>query len=328
MSDDFVRELEEATGLPVRRGESLARHTSLGIGGPADLFRVAPTVEALIAAVRAARAAGVPVLLIGNGSNLLVRDGGVRGLVIKNRADAIRLIPLDAEGRELPPERAGDAVSSLWQVDAGVLFPTLARATVDAGWTGLEWGQSVPGTVGGGVVSNAGAHGSDLRAVLTRIWVLTAEGAVEAWPAERLALGYRTSIFKAHGALAQRSLAPGPVILRAELRLLPGGPAPGRGGVVGDPGARGGTPPPRRSAGSTFKNPLPHYAGQLLEAAGMKGARAGRAQFSPKHANFMMNLGGARASEVMQLIDQARTRVREMSGVALETELEIVGEET
>jgi UDP-N-acetylmuramate dehydrogenase len=225
-------------------------------------------------------------------------------------------------------EQADQAVSSLWQVDAGVLFPTLARATVDAGWTGLEWGQSVPGTVGGGVVSNAGAHGSDLRAVLTRIWVLTAEGAVEAWPAERLALDYRTSIFKAHGALAQRSLEPGPVILRAELRLVPGDPAQGRALMQGYLAERRRTQPQGRSAGSTFKNPLPQYAGQLLEAAGMKGARAGRAQFSPKHANFMMNLGGARASEVMYLIDQARTRVREMSGVALETELEMVGEET
>jgi UDP-N-acetylmuramate dehydrogenase len=328
MTDDFVRELEAATGTTVQQGVLLARHTSLGIGGPADGFLVAPTVEALVAAVRAARAAGVPVLVIGNGSNLLARDGGVRGLVIKNRADAVRMIPLDAEGRELPLEQADQAVSSLWQVDAGVLFPTLARATVDAGWTGLEWGQSVPGTIGGGVVSNAGAHGSDLRAVLTRIWVLTAGGAVEAWPAERLALGYRTSIFKAHGALAQRSLEPGPVILRAELRLVPGDPAQGRALMQGYLAERRRTQPQGRSAGSTFKNPPPQYAGQLLEAAGMKGARAGRAQFSPKHANFMMNLGGARASEVMQLIDQARTRVREMSGVALETELEMVGEET
>jgi UDP-N-acetylmuramate dehydrogenase len=326
MNDDFVRELEEATGLPVRRGEPLARHTSLGIGGAADLFLVAPTVEVLLAAVRAAGTAGVPALVIGNGSNLLALDGGVRGLVIKNRADAVRMIPLDGDGRELPPDAADRAVSSLWQVDAGVLFPTLARATVDAGWTGLEWGQSVPGTVGGGVVSNAGAHGGDLHDSLTRIWVLTAEGAVEEWPAARLALGYRTSIFKAHGALAQRSLAAGPVILRAELRLTPGDPAVGRARMAGYLAERRQSQPQGRSAGSTFKNPLPHYAGQLLEAAGMKGARAGRAQFSPKHANFMMNLGGARASEVMSLIDQARTRVREMSGVALETELEIVGE--
>lgn len=328
MSDDFVRELEEATGLTVRRSEPLARHTSLGIGGPADLFLAVPTVEALVAAVRTARARAVPYLVIGNGSNLLALDGGVRGLVIKNRADAIRMIPLDGAGRELPPDQAAHAVRSLWQVDAGVLFPTLARATVDAGWTGLEWGQSVPGTVGGGVVSNAGAHGSDLHDSLTRIWVLTTEGAMEEWPAERLALGYRTSIFKAHGGLARRSLTPGPVILRAELRLHRGDPTAGAALMAGYLAERRRTQPQGRSAGSTFKNPLPRYAGQLLEAAGMKGVREGRAQFSPLHANFMMNLGGARASEVMYLIDQARTRVREMSEVALETELEIVGEET
>ena len=115
---------------------------------------------------------------------------------------------------------------------------------MDAGWTGLEWGQSVPGTVGGGVVSNAGAHGSDLHDSLTRIWVLTAAGAVEEWPAARLALGYRTSIFKAHGGLARRSLAPGPVILRVELRL-------GRGDPASRAGAHGGLPgraPPHPAA--------------------------------------------------------------------------------
>src|SRR5690349_4736330 len=106
MTDDFVHELEAATGLPVRRGEPLARHTSLGIGGPADLFLVVPAVEALVGAVRAARALGLPYLVIGNGSNLLALDAGVRGLVIKNRADAIRMIPLDGAGRELPPDEA------------------------------------------------------------------------------------------------------------------------------------------------------------------------------------------------------------------------------
>ena len=324
----FVQELEEATGQRVIWGEPLAKHTSLGIGGPADYFVVAPTVAAVVAAVRTARARGVPHLVIGNGSNLLVADGGVRGLVIKNRADAVRMVPLDAEDQELPPERAGEAVASLWQADAGVLFPTLARQTVDAGGTGLEWGQSVPGTLGGGVVSNAGAHGGDLREVLTRIWVLAADGVLEAWPADRLALGYRTSIFKAHGGLARRALDPSPVILRVELRLRPGDPATGRARMAGYLAERRRSQPQGRSAGSTFKNPLPDYAGQLVEAAGLKGARQGQAQFSPKHANFMMNLGGARAQEVLALINLARVRVREMSGVSLETELEMVGEET
>jgi UDP-N-acetylmuramate dehydrogenase len=305
----------------------LAKHTSLGIGGPADLFLVAPTIEALVAAVHVARAHGLPYLIIGNGSNLLVSDAGVRGLVIKNKADVVSMVPLDAAGQPLPPERTADATSSLWQADAGVLFPALARQTVDAGWTGLEWGQSVPGTVGGGVVSNAGAHGGDLHDSLTRIWVLTEEGTVEEWPVERLALGYRTSIFKAHGALARRTPGSGPVILRVELRLRPGDPGQGRARMAEYLAERRRSQPQGRSAGSTFKNPLPRYAGQLLEAAGMKGVRRGQAQFSPKHANFMMNLGKAQASDVLALLDLARTRVREMSGVELETELEIVGAE-
>src|SRR5215212_75871 len=327
VADAFVRELETATGQRVIRGERLARHTSLGVGGPADLFLVAPTVDALVAAVRTARAAGVPALVIGNGSNLLVTDAGGRGLVIKNRADAVRLIPLDAADQELPPDRARQAVAGLWQADAGVLFPTLARQTVDAGWTGLEWGQSVPGTVGGGVVSNAGAHGSDLKASLTRIWVLTEEDTIEEWAAGRLALGYRTSIFKAHGGLARRDLGPGPVILRVELRLHPGDPVTGRARMAGYLTERRRSQPQGRSAGSTFKNPLPDYAGRLLEVAGLKGARRGQAQFSPKHANFMMNLGGARAQDVLDLIALARAQVQATSGVTLETELEVVGEE-
>ena len=325
--DEFGAALRRATGLRVVHGEPLARHTSLGIGGPADYFVSVPAVEPLIAAVRTARRYGVPYLVIGNGSNLLVTDAGVRGLVINNRADDARVIRLDATGAELPPERAGEAVAGLWQVDAGALFPTLARRTVDAGWSGLEWGQSVPGTIGGGVVSNAGAHGGDLAGCLTRIWVLTPEDKVEEWPAARLALGYRTSIFTAHGGRARRVPGAAPVILRVEVRLRPGDPATGRRLMTEYLTQRRRTQPQGRSAGSTFKNPLPDYAGRLLEAAGMKGRQRGQAQFSPLHANFMMNLGGARAADVLALLALARERVREMSGVELETELEIVGEE-
>ena len=203
-------------------------------------------MEALVAAVRTARAAGVPYLVIGNGSNLLaLRWRGARAgdqEPGRHRADD----PAGRRGHSCRRTRADHAVTQpVAGRRRGAVPDAGAGQTVDAGWTGLEWGQSVPGTVGGGVVSNAGAHGGDLHDSLTRIWVLTAAGAVEEWPAERLALGYRTSIFKAHGGLARRSLAPGPVILRAELRLR--ARRPGR--RAGADGAVPGRAPPHPAAG-------------------------------------------------------------------------------
>jgi len=196
--------------------------------------------------------------------------------------------------------------------------------TCEAGWSGLEWSNSVPGSVGGGVVSNAGAHGKELKDDLISIEVLTGEGKIERWPVEALELGYRTSRFKAHG---RRAMSPPEVILSADIRLyrdVEGGCAGRLKEFLAERQAR---QPQGKSAGSTFKNPPGYSAGWLIEQVGMKGRQYGQAQFSLKHANFMMNLGGATASDVLTLMRQAEEAVRERFGVELEPEIELVGED-
>jgi UDP-N-acetylmuramate dehydrogenase len=175
-------------------------------------------------------------------------------------------------------------------------------------------------------VSNAGAHGGDMTDILQRIWVLEADGAVIEVPAADLALGYRTSIFKAHGPYATRAMSPGHIVLRAEMLLQRGDRAAGEARMREYLEQRQRTQPQGKSAGSTFKNPPGDAAGRLIELVGLKGYRHGQAQFSPVHANFMMNLGGATAADVLALLELARTRVLAQTGIALETEIEIIGE--
>jgi len=325
---DQAEALAAIAGLEVTTGEPLGRHNSLRIGGPADLFLTTKPVDELVSAVGAARELGIPFLVIGNGTNLLALDGGVRGLVIKNRAAHIERTVLDAAGRPLPEEQAHEGVAALWRADGGVLFTQLARRSVAEGWLGAEWGNSIPGSVGGGVVSNAGAHGGDMKGSLTRVWLLGPTGAVEEWPVERLALGYRTSALKAHGAYARRGMSPDYIVLRAEFLLARGTREEGERRMREYLAQRQRSQPQGKSAGSTFKNPPGDAAGRLIESVGLKGFRHGGAAFSAKHANFMMNLGGATAADVLYLLELARSRVREEQGVALETEIEIVGEET
>ncbi|HMA34987.1 MAG TPA: UDP-N-acetylmuramate dehydrogenase [Chloroflexia bacterium] len=311
--------------VEVGQGELLSKHTSLRIGGPADYFLTTKSADQLVAAVRAAREIGLPYLVIGNGTNLLVLDGGVRGLVIHNRAHQVTRVVIDRQGAPLPAEREAEGVEALWRADGGLLWTQLARMSVAEGWIGAEWGNSIPGSVGAGVVSNAGAHGGDMAANLRRVWVLDAAGIVAEWPVERLQLGYRTSVFKAPGTYARRALS-APVVLRVELLLCRGTVAEGTRRMREYLAHRQLTQPQGKSAGSTFKNPPGDSAGRLIEAVGLKGYRYGNAQFSPVHANFLMNLGGATSAEVLHLLELARTRVLEQTGIALETEIEIVGE--
>ncbi len=320
-------ELSAATGLDVRQHEPLSKYTSLRIGGPADYFVTATSRDELISAVRAARRLGVPFLVIGNGTNLLVADGGVRGLVIRDRAQEVSRTVLAADDLPLPPAREAEGNWSLWRVDAGVLWTQLARVSVAEGWLGAEWGNSIPGSVGAGVVSNAGAHGSDMAGNLTCVWVLDASDALVEYPVDALALGYRTSRFKAHGAYAHRALSPAEIIVEVEMRLQRGTQAEGERRMREYLTHRQATQPQGKSAGSTFKNPPGDSAGRLIEAVGLKGYRIGNAQFSPRHANFLMNLGGATAADALALLELARTRVLAQTGIALETEIEIVGEE-
>jgi UDP-N-acetylmuramate dehydrogenase len=299
-----------ATGLEVVRDEPMSKHDSLRIGGPATLFVAAGTTEHLVQTVLFARENGVPYLVIGNGTNLLVGDYGIDGLVIHNKT------------RDISHKLVNENTSA-WHVASGVLFSRLARITCEAGWAGLEWSNSVPGSVGGGVVSNAGAHGKELKDDLISISVLTAQGRIEEWPVHALAMGYRTSRFKAHG---KRALSPSEIILSADITLYLDRDKSCEARMRAYLEERQAKQPQGKSAGSTFKNPAGYSAGYLVEQVGLKGARYGQAQFSPKHANFMMNLGGATAADVLQLMSLAQQRVREQFGIDLEPEIELVGD--
>jgi UDP-N-acetylmuramate dehydrogenase len=307
---DSARQLEEATGAKVIHDEPMSKHNSLRIGGPARLFVVSETIDQLVSAVLFARGQGIPYLVVGNGTNVLVADYGIDGLVIHNKS------------RNISREEKADG-TSIWHLDSGVLFSRLARITCDAGWTGQEWASSVPGSVGGGVISNAGAHGTELKDDLISIKVLTAEGKIEEWPVGELELGYRTSRFKAHG---RRAMSAPEVILSADIRLYRDTEGKCEAKMRAFLEERQAKQPQGKSAGSTFKNPPGYSAGYLIEQVGLKGQRFGKAQFSPKHANFMMNLGGATADDVMHLMDMARERVREQFGIELEPEIEFVGD--
>jgi len=301
MTGDLAQALIEVLGADaVRRGEPLARYTTLGVGGPADLLALVDGADALRRAVLLAWEREVPCRVLGAGSNVLVGDGGVRGLVVINRSGSVRFSGTHVEA------------------ESGVSFSALARRCVDRGLAGLEWAVGIPGTVGGAVVGNAGAWGGDVASVLHTAILLEPGGAVEAWPVERLEYGYRTGALKRNGGRQ-------PVVLGAEFALRQGDRRTLEARVAEIAARRKATQPPGATCGSIFKNPPGDYAGRLIEAAGLKGKRQGRAEISPRHANFIVNRGGATAADVWALIQLARERVLARFGVELELEIELVG---
>jgi len=287
----------------------LARYTAFQIGGPADLLVVARDVDALRQVVTLAWERRIFYRVLGKGSNILVSDAGWRGLVVLNRA---------RETAILPPRKPEGS----WTVraESGALFSTLARRCVDRGLAGLEWAVGIPGTVGGAVVGNAGAWGGDVASSLQAAAVLEPGGGEARWPVERFGYAYRTSILKTE---AERRQA---VVLAAEFGLREGEPQALRARAAEIAARRKASQPSGTSCGSVFKNPPGDSAGRLIEAAGLKGRRVGGAQISTRHANFIINLGQARAADVKALIDLARATVRERFGVALELEIELVGD--
>lgn len=291
----------------LRRGEPLSRHTTFGIGGPADLYFKATSRAALAAAARAARAHGVPLFVLGSGSNLLVGDGGIRGLVIEN--DARRLEQ---------PRPLGDGRARLCG-ESGASFAATARRLCRDGWWGLEWAVGIPGTLGGAVVYNAGAYGGCLADVLESIEVLEPDGSERRIPASELGLEYRGSVFT-RGLLKDR------VILALAFTLRRGDPAEIMAYVAKLDENRLATQPRGRNAGSIFKNPPEHPAWWLIDQVGLRGRRLGDAEISQKHTNFFANAGRAKASEVKQLMDLASARVQERFGIALHPEVALVGE--
>ncbi len=281
---------------------ALARYTSLRVGGPADLLVMAGSVDALRGAVSLAWQQEVPCRVLGSGSNILVADRGIRGLVIVNKARAARIV----EGG--------------LRAESGAALATVARLAVSHGLAGLEWASGIPGTVGGAVVGNAGAWGSDVASILREALVLQPDSSLDTWPTGRFEYAYRTSVLK-HQDPGRRA-----VVLEAEFRLEPAEEQSLRARVAEIAARRRESQPTGASCGSVFKNPPGDYAGRLIEAAGLKGERRGSAVVSPVHANFVVNEGGASASDVWFLIELMRHEVQVRFGIFLDLEIERLGD--
>jgi UDP-N-acetylmuramate dehydrogenase len=301
---DFLDDLRSLG--PVRLMEPLCRHTTWGVGGPADVYFLARSEEELVRAFVIAHQHRVPVFVLGSGSNVLVGDAGIRGLVIGNQVAGI-------EGPQ--PEDGWLRVRAL----SGTSLATAARRLAFAGVGGLEWACGIPGTVGGAVVYNAGAYGGCLRDVLVSARLADAQGRVLEMGPQELALGYR-------GSVLTRGLLQELVVLSVDLHLWEGDPQVLKRRVRELDARRKAAQPPGRNAGSVFKNLPDRPAWWLIDQVGLRGYRIGDAQVSEKHANFILNLGKARAANIRALIELARQRVRERFGVELELEVTLVGE--
>jgi UDP-N-acetylmuramate dehydrogenase len=297
-------EIQRRVGVKTSRDEPLARFTTMRVGGPADLFATVHNPFELRALVRFARQRAIPHLILGRGSDLVISDRGIRGLVIQDRA----------EGSRVEAER--------YTADAGVPMARAATETQKAGLTGLEFGLAIPGTVGGAVWANAGAHDADVAGVLVSARVLDAEGRESIVPVAELDLAYRDSRFK-HAS----GDGPPELIVDATFQLETADPEVIKGRLdeirrwrqthqpLGLP-----------SAGSVFRNPGTDSAGRLIEAAGLKGFRIGGAAVSEKHANFIVNDQKGTAADVRRVGDHVRAKVAEATGIELVYEVEFVGD--
>lgn len=290
-------------GARLKERELLAPHTTFRIGGPADLFVRAESREELIEFAMVARTAGQEVFILGNGSNVLVSDAGVRGLVIENHANAF-----------VSQEHWGELQLT---AESGASLPGLANRMARKGWSGLEWAIGVPSTIGAAVVGNAGAHGGSIGDALIRAEVMGANGAVEWLSNAELEFGYRISKLK---TVRQA------IVLQAEFRLKREEASACIERMSKFSEHRRKTQPTEPSVGSMFKNPRGDFAGRLIDAAGLKGTRIGQVEVSPVHANFFVNRGGATAREVKALIEVVRDTVRAKFGVELELEIQLVGQ--
>lgn len=312
--DPFLSALSARFGARPRRNEPLAGHTTLRVGGPADVWLAVQSVAELMAAVSLARQYRIPVFVLGGGANLLISQAGIRGLVIENRANRV----------EFPAPNEGQSGAKVYlTTESGVALPSLARRCARRGLSGLEWAVGVPGTIGGAVVNNAGAYGSNMAQCLIRAELLSPAGTRVWQPVEWFGYGYRSSrLKKKSGILGQ----PEWIVLRAELQLRRAPVADIEARLAAFNKQRKASQPAGATIGSMFKNPPGDYAGRLIEAVGLKGYRSGQAQISPVHANFFQNLGGATAGEMIDLIKTAQKRVKDKFGIELELEIEIVGQ--
>ncbi len=289
-------------GDKVKENVSLAPYASARIGGPADIFLVADTSAELARIVKLMWKLEMPFTLLGGGSNVLVSDKGIRGVVILNRAKGVTF-------------HTGDQPSVT--AESGVVFSNLANRCASKGLAGLEWAATVPGTIGGAVYGNAGAFGGDMAGNLISAELLTENGK-ETLTVDQFEYGYRTSVLK-RGELKA-------MVLSAELALKNSTKEEVTVKIQQFSAHRKATQPPGASMGSMFKNPPGDYAGRLIESAGLKGTRIGNAEISPLHGNFFVNHENTKASDIRALIELVQKTVKEKEGVELELEVELIGE--
>ena len=285
----------------ILENEPMFRHTTFKVGGPADVLFLPESEDQLVRALAIARDAGTPCIVIGNGSNLVVRDGGIRGLVIALGEGMAAIV------------RTGDTLTA-W---AGASLARVSAYAQTSGLSGLEFASGIPGTLGGGCAMNAGAYGGQLSDALIDARVLL-DGEVKTLTVDDMQMGYRTSLPLREGGIvisARFALTPDdPEAIAARMREL-------------NARRRDKQPLNHPSAGSTFKRPEGYFAGALIEQAGLKGRRVGGAQVSEKHAGFIVNTGGATATDILTLIGVVQDEVLARFGVRLETEVRILGED-
>jgi UDP-N-acetylmuramate dehydrogenase len=323
-------ELHEIFGNRLITNVSTANLTTSQVGGPADGLITVKNVDELLEVSWQLNRIQIPFIVLGGGSNVLVSDAGIRGIVIHNMA---REVYFDLNSK--PPK--------VWAA-SGANFGLLARMAVAKNLTGLEWAAGIPGSVGGAIIGNAGAHGSEMSDNLILAEILHLNNGKEdnnvseklhkreEWPVERLEFNYRSSKLKRMPVdgidtiLFKKQDRPEFIVLSALIRLEKGEKVNVRSKLLEFSTYRRRTQPPGASMGSMFKNPKGDYAGRLIEAVGLKGMRIGRAEISRYHANFFTNLGGATALDIWELIKLAREQVMEKFGINLELEIELIGD--
>jgi UDP-N-acetylmuramate dehydrogenase len=296
--------LRSVFGDKLKTDVPLARYTAARVGGPARTLVVVESVDDLAFAAQQLWAAQTPFIILGGGSNVLVSDVGVQDVVLLNRAREIRFV-----GNQAQP--------AVW-AGSGANFGSLARRAAAQGLSGLEWAAGIPGTVGGAVFGNAGAHGNDVAGCLLMAEILHQNGRREELAAAELKFTYRSSRLKAETLDA--------LVLAAQFKLVASTPDVVQQKMDEFNAFRRRTQPPGASMGSMFKNPPGDYSGRLIEQAGLKGTRIGDAEISNLHANFFLNYGDATAREIFELIELARDTVKRKFKVNLELEIELLGE--
>ena len=302
MKQEFYEKLSKIVRKKqILEEEPMKKHTTFRIGGPAEYLILPQTIEEIADVIKLCRQEEIPWYIVGNGSNLLVADEGVRGVVIQLLRNFNQI---QVEGCQI-------------RMQAGAQNAAVAKRALDASLTGFEFAAGIPGTIGGAVVMNAGAYGGEMKDILKEVTVLDPNGMIRTIPAEELELGYRTSIIARKGY----------VVLEAVIVLKTGDPKEIKA-AMDELKEKRVTKQPLEypSAGSTFKRPEGYFAGKLIMDAGLRGFSVGGAQISEKHCGFVINKGNATAKDVTELMDETKKIVMEKFGVALEPEVKRLGQ--